>query len=182
MGGRALHKLSALAGAVPWLRSQSSRERPICSVCKRISKLSRVLSTQSLSACNRSTPAGVACSGQALKAWATTARSPRACDRCSWSASQSAALASSCTQPCSMADSSPSEYENPPIGKAGEASQISCSRLLMSVGMRAVVVRMPMPMIVIVIVITARAVHMRFRMGVGVRVCVCMCVRMSTMA
>ena len=34
-----------------------------------------------------------------------------------------------------MAASSPSEYEKPPTGKAGEASQISCSRGVSS-GMR----------------------------------------------
>jgi hypothetical protein len=61
-------------------------------------------------------------------ACASTAMSPRDCVRCSWSTTHSVALASLCTKPCSMADSRPSEYENPPIGSAGDASQISCNR------------------------------------------------------
>src|SRR5574343_418070 len=45
--------------------------------------------------------------------------------RCNWATNQVAALGSLCTRPASTAASSPSEYENPPTGRAGEANHIS---------------------------------------------------------
>lgn len=67
------------------------------------------------------------------------AMSPRACVSSSWSVNHPVQLASLCTSPWSIAASSPSEYEKPPTGKAGDASQISCSRVGVSVAMRVVV-------------------------------------------
>jgi hypothetical protein len=84
---------------------------------------------------------------QAGMACASTASSPRARLVCSWSASQSAACASLVTRPWSTADSMPSEYEKPPTGSAGDASQISCSSAVSVVVFVAAVV-MVVPVIV----------------------------------
>src|SRR6185369_1206402 len=98
-------------------------DRPICSVCRRSSLVSRVCRTQAFSAAMRARSAP----RHAAIAWPITARSQRDRLRCSWSTSQAAAVSSSVTRLRSTAASSPSEYEKPPMGKAGEASQISCS-------------------------------------------------------
>src|SRR3989344_4028605 len=87
------------------LRSHSTSERPICSVCRRSSAVSRVCTTQSLS--SRTRARSVRC--QAGTARATMARSLRATARCNWSRSQLATWASVVTMPASMAASSPSE-------------------------------------------------------------------------
>ncbi len=87
-----------------WL-SQASIERPICSVCRRSSALSRVSRSQSLSSAMRA----VSPRRQARIARAASARSPRAWASHNWSHSQAATPASPCTAPLSIAASSPSE-------------------------------------------------------------------------
>jgi len=74
VGGSSVHVAKRWASACAWLPSQSTKERPICSVCKRISWVSRVCSTQPLSWRKRDT----SCTAQACWAWASTAKSLRA--------------------------------------------------------------------------------------------------------
>ena len=73
-------------------------------------------------------------------AWATMGSSDRARLKCSWSVSHAAASVSLAARPVSTAASRPSEYEKPPIGKAGEASHISCIKLESSMGVAVLTV------------------------------------------